>query len=124
MTFAVQLDQFAAKTDRTLTAVSDGTVVDLRDSIKFGSAVTGAPAMPVAPTRFDRAGALRDSITVSYPDPNTALIYTTKLYAVDVEDNPKGNTFTSGGAHGWKLTIAGFGRVVDTVAKRQAGYGQ
>lgn len=122
MTFAADLARFAKKTEQTTAAVFVGTVVDLRDSIKYGSATTGAPAMPVAPNRFDRAGALRDSITVSYPDPNTALIYTTSPYALDVEDNAKGHTFNSGGPHGWKMTIAAFPRVTETVAKRIAGY--
>jgi hypothetical protein len=121
MTFAADLARFATKVETKSTAVFVGTVVDLRDSIKYGSATTGAPAMPVAPGQFPRSGALRDSVTVSYPDQHTALIYTTSPYAIDVEDNAKGHTFTSGGPHGWKMTIAGFSRVVQTVTTRQAG---
>jgi hypothetical protein len=119
MSFADQLKQFATATVKQREAVFVGTVVELRESIKVGSALTGAPAMPVAPGQFARAGALRDSVTVSYPDPNTALIYTTSPYAIDVEDNAKGHQFNSGGPHGWKLTVAAFPRVVQTVAKRQ-----
>lgn len=121
MNFADQLKRFATTTEKKTAAVFVGTVVELRDSIKFGSALTGAPAMPVAPGRFFRSGRLRDSVTVNYPNATTAVIYTTSVYAVDVEDNPQGIQFASGGPHGWKLTIAGFGRVVDAVAKRQAG---
>jgi hypothetical protein len=124
MTFASDLARFAKKTEQAATAVFVATAVELRESIKFGSALTGAPAMPVAPNDFPRAGALRDSITLTFPDPNTALIYTTKPYAVDVEDNARGHTFNSGGPHGWKLTVAAFPRVLETVAKRQSGYGQ
>jgi hypothetical protein len=120
MTFASSLEQFASKTTERKQAVFVGTVVELRESIKFGSALTGAPAMPVAPGQFKRAGALRDSVTVSYPDPNAAVIYTTSPYALDVEDNAKGHQFNSGGPHGWKLTAAAFPHVVDTVATRQA----
>lgn len=123
MTFASQLARFAQKVETRSTAVFVGTVVELRDSIKFGSSMTGAPAMPVAPGEFLRSGALRDSVTVNYPDPNTALIYTTSPYAIDVETNVKGHTFHSGGPHGWGLTIAAAPRVVQTVAKRIAGYG-
>lgn len=104
-------------------AVFHASVAELRDSVKFGSSVTGAPAMPVAPNEFPRAGALRDSITVTYPDPNTAIIYTDKPYAPDVEDNTKGHTFHTGGPHGWRLTIAAAVRVIETAATRIAGYG-
>jgi hypothetical protein len=121
MGFADELKTFGTKTGKLHAAVFVGSVVELRDSIKLGSALTGAPAMPVAPGQFKRAGALRDSVTVNYPDPNTAVIYTTSPYALDVEDNAKGHTFNTGGPHGWKMTVAAFPRVVDAVAKRQAG---
>jgi hypothetical protein len=120
--FADALQRFGTKADRNMSAVFVATVVELRDSVKYGSSVTGAPALPVAPNEFPRAGALRDSVTVTYPDPNTALIYTASPYGPDVEDNPKGHTFHSGAAHGWKLTIAAAPRVVDVVAQRIAGY--
>jgi hypothetical protein len=123
MSFASDLAGFARQTEARSQAVFVATVVELRDSVKFGSAVTGAPAMPVAPNEFPRAGALRDSVTVTYPDPNTALIYTDKPYAPDVEDNTKGHTFHNGGPHGWRLSIAGFGRIVDAVTRRIASYG-
>lgn len=122
MGFSDEIRRFAEKAERNTSAVFVATVVELRDSVKFGSAMTGAPALPVAPNEFPRSGALRDSVTVTYPDPNTALIYTASPYGPDVEDNPKGHTFHSGGAHGWKLTTAGFPRIVDTVAQRIAGY--
>ena len=118
MTFAASLSQFATETQQRSAALFVGVVVDLRDSIVLGSGATGAPAMPVAPGQFARAGALRDSVTVTYPDEHTALIHTTSPYALDVEDNPKGHTFASGGPHGWKMTAAAFPRVVETVATR------
>jgi hypothetical protein len=114
MSFAKELAAIRQEDrDQGANAVFVGTVVEMRDSIKFGSATTGAPAMPVAPGQFKRAGALRDSVTVNYPDANTALIYTTSPYAQDVEDNAKGTQFARGGPHGWKLTVAAFSRVVD-----------
>lgn len=123
MSFGGQIAQFGAKAKADLNAVFVGTVVELRDSVKFGSALTGAPALPVAPSEFPRAGALRDSVTVTYPDPNTAIIYTDKLYARDVEDNTKGHTFHNGGPFGWRMTIAAATRVVEMVTKRITGYG-
>jgi hypothetical protein len=121
MTFAAELSRFGTKTPKQIEAVFVGTVVELRESIKFGSALTGAPAMPVAPGQFKRAGALRDSVTASYPDQNTAIIYTTEPYADDVEDNAKGHQFKSGGPHGWKLSAAAFPHIVETVTTRQSG---
>jgi len=118
MTFADGLQQFAKKAGKVPTAVFVASVVELRDSIKFGSARTGAPAMPVAIPKYFKSGALRDSVVATYPDENTALIYTTKWYAPDVEFNAKDHAFTSGGPHGWGLTAAAFQRVVDANAKR------
>lgn len=121
--FAAALAGFKTTVETRNTAVFDASVVALRDSVKFGSAETGAPSIPVAPSEFPRAGALRDSVTVTYPDQHTALIYTDKPYAPDVEDNTKGHTFHNGGPHGWKLTIAAGVRVIENVARRIAGYG-
>lgn len=121
-TFADGLQRFAAKVGDRSDAILVATGVELQRSVKFGSEITGAPEMPVAPNDFPRAGALRDSITLTFPDKQTALIYTTKLYATDVEDNPKGHTFNNGGPHGWKMTIAAFERVVDDVTRRITGY--
>lgn len=121
--FASALAGFKRTVETRHTAVFVGSVVVLRDSVKYGSAETGAPAMPVAPSEFPRAGALRDSVIAIYPTPHTALIYTDKVYAPDVEDNAKGHTFHNGGPHGWKQTIAAGVRVIENVTKRIAGYG-
>ena len=120
MSFTAQLQTFALKVEERSRSVHINTAIELHRSVKFGSALTGAPAMPVAPNDFPRAGALKESITLTYPDENTALIYTTKPYAPDVEDNVKGHQFNTGGPHGWKMTQAAFPRIVETVAKREA----
>lgn len=122
MGFASEVQAFAHKAIEREGAVFTTSVVEMRESIKFGSAVTGAPAMPVAPNVFPRSGALRNSVTLTFPDPNTAIIYTDSPYGPDVEDNVKGHTFHEGGPHGWKLTVAAFDRIVDTTTKRIAGY--
>jgi hypothetical protein len=123
MSFTAGLQQFAAKVPVKQRAVFTSTVAQLYGSIKDGSALTGAPSMPVAPGRFPRAGKLRDDVTVSFTDEDHAVIYTTSPYALDVEDNPKGHTFNEGGPHGWKMTVAAFERIVDTTAQRIAGTG-
>jgi hypothetical protein len=118
--FARAVAEFAKGAMLKEAAVFVSTAAQVRASVRDGSALTGAPQMPVAPNDFPRAGALRDSITLTFPDANTALIYTTKPYAEDVEDNPKGHTFNVGGPHGWKLTRAAFPRIVETTVARQA----
>jgi hypothetical protein len=121
MTFANGLQQFAAKVPVKQRAVFTSTVAQMYGSIRDGSALTGAPQMPVAPRNFPRAGSLRASVTVSFADDDHAVIYTTSPYALDVEDNAKGHTFNEGGPHGWKLTEAAFPRIVETTAARIAG---
>jgi hypothetical protein len=47
--FGDALQRFGTKAERNMSAVFVATVVELRDSVKYGSSVTGAPALPVAP---------------------------------------------------------------------------
>jgi hypothetical protein len=121
--FADGLQQFAKKAGKLPTAVFVTTVTEMRESIRFGSAVTGAPAMPVAVPKYAKAGALRDSVVDKYTDPEHAVIYTTKWYAERVEFNTENVTFTSGGPRGWSMTAAAFPRLVEKNAKRLAGGG-
>jgi hypothetical protein len=121
--FADGLQLFAKKVERNAEAVFVSSVLEMQQSIKFGSAFTGAPAMPVAIAKYFRAGALRDSVTVRYLSPALAQIFTTKWYAPNVEWNSENHTFTSGGPHGWALSVAAFVRVVEKNARRIAGDG-
>lgn len=121
MTFTNALEQFAAKVPVKQRAVFTSTAAQMWSSVKNGSALTGAPAMPKAPRQFPRAGALREGITITFPNEDTALIYTTSPYAEDVEFNAKGHAFVDGGPHGWGLTVAAFEKIVDTTAHRIAG---
>jgi hypothetical protein len=123
MSFASDLAQFAAKTEQRARAVHQGAALMVQESIVEGSAVTGAPPLPIAHGNFQYAGFLRNSVTLTYPDADTAIIATPAYFAKDVEDNPRGVRYEEGGAHGWKLTIAAFGRIVGVVARRIAGYG-
>lgn len=120
-TFSRAVAEFAKSIPVKEGAIFVSTAAQIRASIRDGSALTGAPQAPVAPSNFPRAGSYRDSITLTFPDANTALIYTTSKYAIDVEDNAKGHTFNTGGPHGWALTRAAFEKIVETTAKRQAG---
>lgn len=120
MTFSDQLRQFAKKVPENQRAVFTSTAAQMHGSIKNGSALTGAPPMPKAPNQFPRAGKLREDVTLTYPDADTAIIYTTSPYAIDVEDNAKGHSFVDGAPHGWALTVAAFDRIVETTAQRVA----
>lgn len=121
MTFSNALQQFAKKVPVKQRAVFTSTAAQMWSSIKDGSALTGAPSMPVAPRNFPRAGSLKESVTIAFPNEDTAIIYTTSPYAEDVENNAKGHTFNEGGPHGWKITEAAFDRIVETTAQRIAG---
>lgn len=121
MSFTNGLQQFAKKVPVNQRAVFTSTAAQMYGSVRNGSALTGAPQMPVAPGRFPRAGKLRDDVTLTFPDADHAILYTTSPYAEDVEFNPKGHTFNEGGPHGWALTAAAFERIVETTAQRIAG---
>jgi hypothetical protein len=119
-TFSRAVKEFTKAALQKESAVFVSTAAQIRGSIRDGSALTGAPEMPVAPSKFPRAGSLRESVTLAFPDANTAIIYTTSPYAEDVEDNAKGHTFNRGGPHGWKLTAAAAPKIVETTAERIA----
>jgi hypothetical protein len=121
--FADGIQMFAKKIPAKADAVFQASNVEMRDSIKFGSAFTGAPAMPVAAPRWEMAGALRDSVVIRYVTPAEAIILTTKWYAPNVEWNTENHVFTSGGPHGWAMTAAAFPRIVEKNATRIAGAG-
>lgn len=119
--FTDGIKHFAQTAQKNRRQIFEASVAELRDSIKFGSAVTGAPAMPVSVPKYPKSGSLRDSVVDAYSDPDHAVIYTTKWFAPLVEDDAQGHTFTNGAPHGWKLTIAAFARVVEANAKRLGG---
>jgi hypothetical protein len=121
MGFSDSLQRFAAKTEQRARAVHQATAVAVKQSWVEGSPITGAPPLPIATGNAPTVGQLRRGVKLTYPDPDTALIYTTVPYAAEVEDNPRGVTFTEGGAHGFKQTVAGFPRIVEAVTTRIVG---
>lgn len=123
MGFADELRRFAATTERNAMAVHQEVVVAVKSSWVNGSAETGAPVLPIASGDGPTIGRLRRGVRVAYPDPNTALVYTTVPYAGEVEENLRGVHFHSGGPHGFKLTVAGFPRLLDSATKRILGGG-
>lgn len=119
--FAEQLKRVVQKAEARTLAIHVGSAEMAFESIVHGSLVTGAPALPVAPGNAPNAGKLRDGVTLEFPDATSAEITTPVPYAPDVEDNLRGVHFHSGGPHGWKLTAAGYPRIVEQVARRVTG---
>jgi hypothetical protein len=113
--FGSQLRYWHAKTERLEQAVFVNSVSALKDSIVFGSPVSGAPPMPV------KTGNLRAGVQAEFDAPDSALIYTNVDYAEDVEDNLRGVQFRVGGPNGWKLTRAGFSPIVAAEVAKVAG---
>lgn len=113
--FGSQLRYWHAKAEKLEQSIFVNAASAMKDSIVLGSPVTGAPALPV------ETGNLRAGVQLEFDAPDSALIYTNVQYAEHVEDNVRGNRFRVGGPHGWKLTRAGFQRVVDSEAQKAAG---
>lgn len=113
--FGNQLRYWHAKARGVEQAIFVNTASAMKDSIVEGSPVTGAPQLPVD------TGNLRAGVQLEFDAPDSALIYTNVEYAEHVEDNVRGVTFRVGGPHGWKLSRAGFQRVVDDETRKAAG---
>lgn len=110
--FGRQLRYWHQKAEGLERTVFVNTASAMQDSIVNGSPVTGAPQLPV------ETGNLRAGVQLEFDAPDSALIYTNVEYAEYVEDRVNGQTFRVGGPHGWKLTRAGFPRIVaDETAK-------
>lgn len=137
--FREQLTAFTANVRATNQAVFVGVVQEAKRSIVEGSELTGSPGQPVD-TSF-----LKGSWIIDFPAPAEATITTNVSYARVIEDNvraeydpagvdrppglaPAGGgrqhiKSVVGGNHSVALTVAGFNRIVETVAAREAGSG-
>lgn len=120
--FASTLQRFATQTGTDARAIHQSVVVEVKRSWVEGSALTGAPPLPIATSNAPTVGKLRRGVRITYSDANTAFVVTEVRYADDVENNPRGVHFTEGGPHGHKLTVAGFPRLLETVTRRVTGY--
>ncbi len=114
MTFSDDLKSFSVKLQTRNREVFVGCVEEVTRSIVEGSEITAAPGQPVD------TGNLRASWHTAYESPSQATVSTNVEYAPYVEENVRGVTFKNHGPHSVALTVAGFGRIVDTVTKRVA----
>ena len=103
--------KFQLKIDTRSKAIFANTAFKIRDSVKFGSPITGAPGQPVD------TGNLRSSWQLTHPEPFLARLTTNVNYAPHIESGiGKGGQMVlhskEGGFHSVKMTIAGFDRIV------------
>lgn len=99
-----------------------GVVAEVKNSIQFGSPLTGSPGQVVAD---EGGGALRASWQSEFEDSSNALISTSSLYAPQNEDGiarPGGGPYVQRSAVGGRWSVAltrmGFQRIVDDVAAK------
>lgn len=111
--FRGDLKRFAQKTDLRVQGTFVRAAQAVHQSIQEGSAVTGSPGQPVD------TGALRASWILRYESPTSAMISTNLDYAPIIEDNIRGARLKSavGGFHSVKMTIAGWPRLLASVAR-------
>lgn len=131
-TFAEQVAAFQRKVDREEKQIFTDCVAMVTESIKVGSAITGAPGQPVD------TGFLRGSWQSEFTGPGTARVMTNVSYAPAIEtgvrsdydphgaENPnpsKGphRPSTVGGHHSVKLTCAAFDRIVKAAVAKVKG---
>lgn len=117
-TFLDQIRRFNAKAENLTQAVFDGTVAEVKNSIQFGSPLTGSPGQPV-----DK-DILRPSWQTEFTDPHNARVSTNVLWAVQNETGisatggPYVQRSAKGGRWSLALTRMGWSRIVDDVANR------
>ena len=110
------IDAFERKIEKRIKDIHAKTAFAIRDSVKDGSAVTGAPGQPVD------TGNLKNSWQLAFPSQLLARLTTNVEYAPGIEEGvgPSGPmTLQSpvGGFHSVKLTRASFQGLVDAVVR-------
>ena len=121
--FAKDIEKHRQRVRMQFRAVYQGSVNHAFRSIRYGSAVTGAPGQPVD------TGALLASWLLQFQSGWTAIMFSPLIYAPIIEDNHRGATLRSkvGGFHSVKLTRAGWQRVVrheNKAAQSRGGRGE
>lgn len=118
--FSDQVKLFATVTvPSRAQAVFVGAATEVKNSIQFGSPLTGSPGQPVD------EGNLRASWQLEFESPTSALVSTNVAYAESNEDGiarPGGGPYVQrsavGGRHSVQKTVDNFPRIVEAeVAK-------
>lgn len=116
MGFADDVRRFQGKAGDAAQQMHRGVVELAFQSIVEGSPVTGAPGQPVD------TGNLKGSWQHIPEGPTTSLIATKVLYAPQIEDGTRAGRSlvlrsAVGGFHSVKLTVAGWARIVEQIAR-------
>ena len=112
MTFTTDLEAFTAKVNKRAKAIHQVNIEEVERSVKWGSAITGAPGQPV------QSGKLRGSWQPKFLGPLLWEIGTPTIYAPVIEEGQgQFGALTQrssvGGFHSVKLTRAGWQKIVD-----------
>lgn len=116
MSFRDDMQRINAQVRADTQAIFLGVCVEAKNSIVFGSPLTGAPGQVVADKD---GGELRASWQLSFESPTSAVISTKSNHAPQNEDGiarPGGGPYIQraavGGRHGVALTITNLDRIV------------
>jgi hypothetical protein len=122
MSFAADIERWTRKVKVANEAVFSGVVAETKNSIVFGSPLTGAPGQVVADVR---GGELRASWQAEFETPTRALISTSVPWAQQNEDGvarPGGGPYEQRAAIGGRWNVAltrrGFANIVADVCNR------
>ena len=112
------IDAFEKKLVKRLSDIHANASEKVHTSIKFGSAITGAPGQPVDTHN------LQDSYILEFPIPMLSHITTNAGYAPAVEEGigphgPMTLQSESGGWHSVKLTKNGFPKIVAAAVREE-----
>ncbi len=127
MAFAADVRGFSVKVAARTRDVFVATVLEAENSVKFGSATTGAPGQPVATGNLRGAwySDIQGNVGVVACNAVGAMGVDTEPYAAQIEEGISARSgqpihFRSpvGGAHSVALTVAGLGRIVEVETAR------
>lgn len=131
MSYTSDIDRFTLKLKSRIADVVTDAALEVQNSIKFGSALTGAPGQPVGqyPQGSGKVGGnLRESFHLTREDKYHATVATKVVYAKGIEEGISGATgrpitirSTVGGIGSIKMVRAAWQRIVDQAVRRQGG---
>lgn len=119
MSFSDDIRRWNVKVEDVTQAVFVGSVAGVKESIQFGSPLTGSPGQPVD------QDILRPSWQSEFTDPHNAVVSTNVPWAPQNEDGiarPGGGPYVQRSAVGGRFSVAltrmNYSRIVDDVANK------
>lgn len=112
MSYDGGINRHREKLPNKFRALFTGVVIEVGNSVRYGSPLTGAPGQPVA------TGNLLQGWQDEFLGAWLWVLKTNVEYARHVEDNVNNVVFQNHGPHSVALTIQGFDAIVNAVAQR------